>query len=63
MVFPDLSISNGRLKSAAPESGRNRLDRHCRNVYKRRAKKKGTPLRSFVAKSLILVGRRTAAGG
>jgi hypothetical protein len=26
-------------------------------------KRKVTPLRTFVAKSLILVGRRTAAGG
>jgi hypothetical protein len=32
--FRDFPISNVRLKSPAPDSGRICLDRRCRNVYK-----------------------------
>jgi hypothetical protein len=40
-VFRDLSISNGRLKSSAPDFGRNLLDRRRRNVYKNDRKQEG----------------------
>jgi hypothetical protein len=62
-VFRILPISNARLKSTVPRSGRILLDLACRNAYNLRRNSKGTSVRTVVAKSLILVVRRTAVGG
>jgi hypothetical protein len=61
--FRDFPISNGRLKSGMPDFGRILLDRRCRNVYKRRPGRKAIYVRAIIAKSIVLVPRRTAGGG
>jgi len=48
---------------AAAGFGRILLDPRHRNAYKKANKRRGLPVRTFVALSLLIVSRRTAEGG